>query len=140
VPTVVTRGPTRSCSRREPAAVATTTICAHACSARGIERANEHRAAADLTPLPEGLTFHSLRHTRVSALFALGYELPVVMAEVGHADPKVTLGIYAHVMRRGSEAKAALRALVRGCRLGRRDDRRPRTPEPLRELGESRDR
>jgi len=36
------------------------------------------------------------------------------MAEAGHADPKVTLGIYAHVMRRGPEAKAALRALVEG--------------------------
>ncbi|MGH2900517.1 MAG: tyrosine-type recombinase/integrase, partial [Solirubrobacteraceae bacterium] len=82
--------------------------------AKAIERANEHRAAADLTPLPEGLTFHSLRHTAVSALFALGHELPVVMAEIGHSDPKVTLGIYAHVMRRGPEAKAPLRALVEG--------------------------
>lgn len=82
---------------------------------KAIERANEHRAADDLTPLPEGLTFHSLRHTAVSALFALGHELPVVMAEIGHADPKVTLGIYAHVMRRGPEAKEALRALVAGA-------------------------
>ena len=55
-----------------------------------------------------------MRHTAVSALFALGHALPVVMAEIGHADPKVTLGIYAHVMRRGPEAKAALRALVEG--------------------------
>lgn len=81
---------------------------------RAIERANERRTEVDLPPLPEGLTPPSLRHTHVSVLFALGYELPVVMAEVGHADPKVTLGIYAHVMRRGPEAKAALRALVEG--------------------------
>lgn len=94
-PAVATRAPTRSCSRRAPAAAATTTICARGCS-EGDRAANEHRAAADLTPLPEGLTFHSLRHTHVSALFALGYELTVMMAEVGHADPKVTLGTYAH--------------------------------------------
>jgi integrase len=84
---------------------------------KSIERANERREAVDLPPLPEGLTFHSLRHTAVSALFALGHELPVVMAEIGHADPKVTLGIYAHVMRRGPEAKEALRALVEGARM-----------------------
>ena len=36
------------------------------------------------------------------------------MAEVGHADPAVTLGIYAHVMRRGPEARQALRVLVEG--------------------------
>ena len=82
--------------------------------AKAVARANEHREAAGLTPLPEGLTFHSLRHTFVSALFALGHELPVVMAEVGHADPAVTLGIYAHVMRRGPEARQALRVLVEG--------------------------
>lgn len=82
---------------------------------KAIERANKRREEAGLTPLPEGLTFHSLRHTAVSALFALGHELPVVMAEIGHADPKVTLGIYAHVMRRGPDAKAALRALVEGA-------------------------
>ena len=99
--------------------------------ARAIDVANERREAADLTPLPVGLTFHSLRHTFVSALFALGHELPVVMAEVGHSDPSVTLGIYAHVMRRGPEAKDALRALVSGAEwapMGTTADSDPRTP------------
>lgn len=97
---------------------------------KAIDRANERRAEADLTPLPEGLTFHSLRHTAVSALFALSHELPVVMAEIGHADPKVTLGIYAHVMRRGPEAKAALRALVAGAELGSCNVQRGRATAP----------
>ena len=32
----------------------------------------------------------------------------------GHTDPKVTLGIYAQVMRRDEDARAALRALLEG--------------------------
>ena len=43
------------------------------------------------------------------------------MEQAGHADPKVTLGIYARVMRRTADDKAALRALVEGtvwARLG----------------------
>lgn len=36
------------------------------------------------------------------------------MAEVGHTDPKVTLGIYAQVMRRDEAARDRLRALLEG--------------------------
>jgi integrase len=82
--------------------------------APAIKRANERRAEAGLAPLPERLTQHSMRRTFISILFALGYELPVVMAQVGHADPRVTLSVYAAVMLRGEDERARLRAAVEG--------------------------
>ncbi|MGZ4269149.1 MAG: hypothetical protein ACXVSX_08045 [Solirubrobacteraceae bacterium] len=36
------------------------------------------------------------------------------MAQLGHADPKFTLRIYAHQMRRGEDERARLTALVEG--------------------------
>ena len=44
-----------------------------------------------------GVTPHSLRRTFISLLFSLPQppSVPYVMAQVGHNDPKVTLGIYA---------------------------------------------
>jgi integrase len=80
--------------------------------ARAVERANERRADAGLAPVPEGLTPHALRRTFASVLFALGRELPYVMAQLGHSDPKMTLGVYAKVMLGGEEERGALRALV----------------------------
>jgi hypothetical protein len=37
-----------------------------------------------------------------------------VMGQIGHADPTFTLRVYAHMMRRGEDEKARLRALVEG--------------------------
>ena len=78
-----------------------------------VERANRLRTERQLPPLP-AITPHSLRRTYISARFALGWEVPVVMAEVGHSDPKVTLGIYAQVMRRDADARKRLRVLLEG--------------------------
>jgi hypothetical protein len=36
------------------------------------------------------------------------------MGQLGHADPKFTLRVYAHQMRRGDAEREALRALVGG--------------------------
>ncbi len=36
------------------------------------------------------------------------------MRQVGHADPKVTLSIYAQVMTRGEQERSRLRALLEG--------------------------
>jgi hypothetical protein len=36
------------------------------------------------------------------------------MAQLGHTDPKFTLRVYTHVMRRGPEERARLKALVYG--------------------------
>jgi integrase len=67
-----------------------------------VERANAKLADAEgeVTPLPDGLSPHALRHTYAPLLFEAGATVPYAMAQLGHADPKVTLGIYAHVLRR----------------------------------------
>jgi site-specific recombinase XerD len=64
--------------------------------------------------LPDGLTPHSLRRTFASILFATGRELPYVMAQLGHADPKMTLSVYARVMLGGADEKGRLGDLVGG--------------------------
>jgi integrase len=65
------------------------------------------------TPLPK-LTPQSLRRTFMSVLYALGEPPTVVMQEVGHTDPKLSLRVYAQAMRRDPEEKERLRALVEG--------------------------
>jgi hypothetical protein len=47
-------------------------------------------------------------------LLAAGEDPPYVMRQVGHNDPKVTLGVYAQVMLRKDGERERLRALVRG--------------------------
>jgi len=65
-----------------------------------VRRANERRALRDLPPLPAKVTAHTLRRTYISMMFAAGAEIPYVMAQVGHGDSKVTLEIYAQVLKR----------------------------------------
>ena len=68
-------------------------------------------------PLPEGLTPHKLRHTFASVLLACGEDPASVMAQLGHSDPKFTLRIYTHLMRREPAERARLKALVAGAPL-----------------------
>jgi integrase len=64
------------------------------------ERANEVRAGYGLPPLPP-ITPHALRRTYVSiALLANGFDVKWVMGQVGHADSRMTLEVYAQLMRR----------------------------------------
>jgi integrase len=79
-----------------------------------VRHADELLAADDLEPLPR-ITPHKLRHTFASILFALGWQAPDVMAQLGHTDPAFTLRVYAHVMRRGGDERERLRALVEGA-------------------------
>jgi integrase len=81
---------------------------------RSVERANANLVARDASPLPEGITPHSLRRTFISLLLATGADVPYVMRQVGHADPKVTLSIYAQVMYRGEGELERLKMLVEG--------------------------
>jgi integrase len=68
--------------------------------AAACERANEVRAADGLPPLP-AITPHALRRTYVSiALLANGFDVKWVMGQVGHADSRMTLEVYAQLMRR----------------------------------------
>ena len=68
--------------------------------APAVRRANELREAAGGTPLPAGVTPHTLRHTFISFLLEAEASPRHVMGQVGHRDPKTTLRIYAHLLKR----------------------------------------
>lgn len=82
--------------------------------AAAITRADELLAQRELIPLPSGITPHKLRHTFASILVALGHDPASVMAALGHTDPKFTLRVYTHLMRRDPAERARLQALVDG--------------------------
>ena len=89
-----------------------------------VKTADLQRDKADLPPLPERTTPHSLRRTFASLLYALGESPAVVMAEMGHSHPGLALRIYAQAMRRDESELDRLRALINGAEwadVGRRD-------------------
>jgi integrase len=76
--------------------------------------ADELLIARGQQPLPKGLTPHKLRHTFASVQVACGQDPVSVMQQLGHTDPRFTLKIYTHMMRRSPEERDRLRALVYG--------------------------
>lgn len=84
--------------------------------AAAVKRADQLLEARGRTPLPHGVTPHKLRHTFASILIATGEDPASVMAQLGHTDPKFTLRVYTHTMRRAPGERERLRALVRGER------------------------
>ena len=56
-------------------------------------------------PLPHA-RLHDLRHLHATTLLLSGVPVHVVAAHLGHADPAITLRVYAHVIR-SAEAAAA---------------------------------
>jgi integrase len=81
---------------------------------QAVDRADELLEARGHVPLPKGVTPHKLRHAFASTLIACGEDPASVMAQIGHTDPKFTLRVYTHMMRRSPEERARLKALVRG--------------------------
>ena len=53
------------------------------------------------------VTFHALRHTHVSQLIAAGLDVVTVSRRIGHGNPTVTLGVYAHLFGNTDERAAA---------------------------------
>jgi integrase len=82
--------------------------------AKAHELTDEALLQADLAPLPERLTQHSLRHTHISLRVALGDDPATIAHDAGHADMSVTFRIYTHVMRLQEGDRERLRALVDG--------------------------
>ncbi len=58
------------------------------------------------------VTPYSLRRTFISLLLAAGADVPYVMAQAGHTDPKMTLGLYAQVIASNTDHGAALDGIV----------------------------
>jgi integrase len=69
-------------------------------------------ATSEMPSFPAGITPHSLRRTFASILFAIGEPHPVVMVEMGHTNPGMTLGVYAQAMRRDDGERSALNNLL----------------------------
>ena len=88
---------------------------------RGLDRATgaaAKRAAAKAGKpyVPTGLedvTFHSLRHTFASLLIAQGRDPVFVSRQLGHADPSITLKVYAHLFHGARHAREARDELER---------------------------
>ena len=76
-----------------------------------VERANIRLAESGAEPMPD-ITPHSLRRTFISLLLATGADVPYVMSQAGHNDPKTTLGIYAQVIASNTDHGAALDGLI----------------------------
>ena len=55
-------------------------------------------AVTPAKPLPSA-RLHDLRHVHATALLLAGVPVHVGAARLGHADPAVTLRVYAHVLR-----------------------------------------
>jgi integrase len=65
-----------------------------------VERTNEKRAAQGRMLLPVTVTPHTVRRTFASLCFFAGRDLRWVMGQLGHDDPRMTLGVYAQCMKR----------------------------------------
>src|SRR5262249_50734920 len=62
--------------------------------------------------LPE-VTFHALRHTHASQLIDAGVDIVTISKRLGHAQPDITLRIYAHLFRKDDgKAAAAINAIL----------------------------
>ena len=79
--------------------------------ATAVERANERLQDEGREPIG-AVTPHSLRRTFISLLLAAGADVPYVMAQAGHNDPKMTLGLYAKVIASKTDHGAALDDIV----------------------------
>lgn len=59
--------------------------------------------------------FHALRHTHASALISAGLDVVTVSRRLGHANPTVTLTVYAHLFQKTDHtAAAAIEAALKG--------------------------
>jgi integrase len=67
----------------------------------------EWRRTVALHGLPP-VTLHALRHSHASALIAGGLDVVTISRRLGHANPNVTLGVYAHAFAQSDERAADL--------------------------------
>ena len=97
--------PTREGGRDNPSNVRTRFLAA------AVGRADAKLEAAGGEPIGH-VTPHGLRRTLASLLLAAGADVPYVMAQLGHTDPKMTLGVYAKVIATRTDHGAALDSLL----------------------------
>jgi integrase len=81
-----------------------------------VQRVSEKRAAEGRMLLPDRVTPHTLRRTFASLCFFAGRDLRWVMGQLGHDDPRMTLGVYAQCMKRSQIDEALVWQLMRFAR------------------------
>lgn len=62
-----------------------------------VKKANAVAATNGTEPLP-AFSIYDLRHTHASHLLAEGWNIPKVSRRLGHANPGITMTIYAHAL------------------------------------------
>jgi integrase len=65
----------------------------------------EDKNQAPAQPLPYA-RLHDLRHIHATTLLLAGVPVHMVVSRLGHADPAITLRVYAHVIRSAETAAA----------------------------------
>jgi len=97
-----------------------------------IRRANAALEEAERTPIPQGATFHSLRHTYASLMAEAGVDPAYTKAQIGHTDARFTMSVYTHVGNRREAANARLDAIVGPAESAQSGTNpAPATPEPF---------
>ncbi len=82
---------------------------------RAVGRANELLAAEGWDPIPDGVSFHSLRRTYASLMAEAGADPAYTMRQIGHRKSSFTLDVYTDVKTRRDAANARLGALLVGA-------------------------
>jgi len=75
-------------------------------------------ARSEVEGLPEGFTFHDLRHYLASLLIASGADIKTVQARMRHASASTTLDVYGHLMPDADQSTRTAIAKVITERLG----------------------
>ena len=78
---------------------------------RDVGEAFRHAVNAAELQAPGKLTLHSLRHGYAPLLIANGLNVVYVSRQLGHANPGITLEVYAHLFQRADHAHTAREAL-----------------------------
>jgi integrase len=79
---------------------------------RAIKRANVQLEKDGGDPIPEGVTFHSLRRSYATMMAEAGAAPAYVMGQIGHRRSSFTLDVYTDVTTRRDAANARLGALL----------------------------
>jgi integrase len=80
-----------------------TTVTALPCKLIKAYNEPEDKQQASAEPLPYA-RLHDLRHIHATTLLLAGIPVHVVASRLGHADPAITLRVYAHVIRSAEAA------------------------------------
>jgi integrase len=72
----------------------------------GTRRTPRQELPRPVSPLPAA-RLHDLRHVHATMLLVAGVPVHVVAERLGHADPAITLRVYAHVIRQHADGVAA---------------------------------